>query len=235
MMEYLQTRREFWLSLLAGLIAGGIFAALNAVLVWSYTSALADIEFENLAAQGNFAEEEFGAQLGKIYYAQLYVPIVIGLGAGAALGSAFVFGKIRIGSLKEILIAVGIMWFVLYVIPAAKYPTSPEATFDPDETGIYQKLLLGYSSVSGLAALAIALGFQKIKIKQKTVGAAAIYFVVVAGAFFAFPDYHGESDSLLAYSVVSAWRSVSSLSMTIFWFSLGLLCHLLWLYGSRHR
>ncbi|MGI0048847.1 MAG: hypothetical protein ACREAW_04845, partial [Nitrososphaera sp.] len=77
-MEHLQTGRAFGLSILAGLIAGGVLAGVNVALVQPYTAALADIELENLLAEGEFDEEVFDAQLQSIYFAQLYGPIIAG-------------------------------------------------------------------------------------------------------------------------------------------------------------
>jgi hypothetical protein len=232
-MEHLQTGRAFGLSILAGLITGGILAGINMALVQPYTTALADLELENLLAEGEFDEEEFDAQLQSIYFSQLYGSIIIGLAAGALVGGAFVVGKIRTSPFKAALLIAGIVWFALYVIPAVKYPPSPEAMFDPEAAGTYQMLLAGYTAVSGLSALGIALGFRKIKRKEKAFGAAALYLAVIAGAFFAFPDYQSENDAFLPQPVLNAWRSAISLSMTAFWFALGIICGLLWAYGSK--
>lgn len=233
MMEPLQTGRTFALSILAGLVAGGILAGINAALVQPYTAVLADIELENLLAEGEFDEEEFDVQLQSINFSQQYGSVAIGLLAGALVGGAFVVSKIRMAPLKAALLIAGIAWFTLYVIPAIKYPPSPEAVFNPEAAAAYQMLLAGYTAVSGLAVLAIAFGFRKVKRKEKVLGAAALYLAVVAGAFFAFPEYQSEDDSFLPQPVLNAWRSAISLSMTAFWFALGAICALLWTYGNR--
>ena len=232
-MESLQTGRVFQLSILAGLAAGGVLAGINMALVRPYTTMIADLEIENLLAEGAFNEEEFDIQLQWIYYYQIYGSIVIGLAAGALLGSTIVFGKLRISPLKSALMIAGVAWLVLFVIPNVKYPPSPAATFEPGMAGTYQILLVGYTAVSGLAALAIAFGFRKMRMKGKAMGAAAVYLIVVAVAFITFPDYQNEGDSLMPQTAVSTWRSAISLSMTAFWFSIGIICGLLWLYGSK--
>lgn len=234
MMEPLQTGRIFGLSILAGLIAGGILVGINMALVQPYTAALADIELENLLAEGEFDEEEFDAQLQSIYFSQLYGPVITGLAGGALVGGAFVTGKIRMEPVKAAVLIASIAWFVLYVVPVVKYPPSPEAAFSHEAAGAYQMLLAGYTAVSGLSALGIAFGFRKIKRKEKAFGAAALYLAVVAGTFFAFPDFQSEDDSLLPQPILTAWRSAISLSMTVFWFALGIVAGLLWRYGSKN-
>jgi hypothetical protein len=233
MMENLQTGRAFGLSILAGLIAGGILVAINMALVQPYVFALSDVELENLFAEGEFDEEEFDARLQSIYFSQLYVPIATGVAAGALVGGAFVFGKIRMEPVKAALVIAGIAWFVLYVVPAVKYPPSPAAMFGSEEAGTHQALLAGYTAVSGMAALVIAFGFSRVKRKEKALGAAALYVAVAAGAFFAFPDLQVEDDSFVPQPLLSGWRSAVSLSMTAFWFALGAIAGLLWKHRSK--
>lgn len=229
----IEAGRTFGLAILAGVIAGGILAGINIALVQPYTMLLADIELENLFAEGEFDEEEFDAQLQSIQFSQQYGAIAIGLGGGALVGCAFIASRTKIGPLKAALAIAGIAWLALYVVPAVKYPPSPEAMFSPDAAAVYQPLLAGYTAVSGLAAAAIAFGFSKVKRKEKVFGAGAVYLAVVASAFFAFPDYQSEDDSLLSQPVLSAWRSAISLSMTAFWFVLGSISGALWTYGGK--
>lgn len=224
----METGRTFALSILAGLIAGGIMAGINMVLVQPYTTLLADIELDNLLAEGAFDEEEFDAQIQSIYVSQNYISLTMGLAGGALVGGTFVISRIRMAPLKAGLLIAGIAWFVLYVIPAIKYPPSPEAMFNPELAGTYQLLFGAYAAVSGLAALAIALGSRRVERKEKVFGAAALYLVVVAGAFFVFPDYHSEDDTLLPQPIVNSWRSAISLSATAFWFALGTISGLFW-------
>lgn len=229
----IEVGRTFGLAILAGFIAGGILAGINMVLVQPYTMLLSDVELENLLAEGEFDEDEFDAQLQSIQFSQQYGAIAIGIGGGAMASGVFIASRTNIGPLKAALTIAGIAWFVLYVVPSVKYPQSPEAMFSPEAAAVYQPLLTGYTAVSGLAAAAIAFFFSKVKRKEKAFGASALYLAVVAGAFFVFPDYQSEDDSLLPQPVLSAWRSAISLSMTAFWFALGAISGALWIYGGK--
>jgi len=235
MKEPSQAGKVFALSILAGLIAGGILVGINVALVRPYTMALADIELENLLAEGEFDELEYEAQLQSIYFLQLYGSIIMGIAGGALVGGVFLAGKITLSPLKATLLIAGIAWFVLYVIPTVKYPPSVEVMFDPETASTYQTLLAGYTIVSGLSAMGIAYGVLKAKMKQKAYAAAALYLAVVAGAFFAFPDFQSEDDPFLPQSILNAWRSSVSLSITGFWFSLGVICGLLWSFGIKNQ
>jgi hypothetical protein len=232
-MEPLHKGRTIALAVLAGLVAGSVLAGINAVLVQPYTAMLAEIELDNLIADGEFDEDEYDAQIQSIYFSQQYGSIAIGLGGGALVGGAFVVSRVKLAPLKAALLIAGVAWFALYVIPAVKYPPSPEALFDPEAGAAYQALHAGYTIVSGLVAAAIAFAFSRVKRKEKAFGAGALYLAVVAAAFFAFPDYQSEEDSLLPQPVLNAWRSAISLSMTAFWFALGAVAGLLWVYGRK--
>ena len=233
MTEQLQKTRILGLSILAGVIAGGILAGISTTLVQSYTMALTDVEIENLLSEGEFDEEEFDLQLQAIQYSLLYSSIIIGLGAGALLGSIFLIGRIRTRPLKAAIMIAGIAWFVLYVIPTVKYPPSFEAMFNPEAAITYQTLLGGYAIISGLSALTAVAAFSKVKKKGKMLAAAAIYLIAIAAAYIIFPDYISENDSLLPQQSLAAWRSAVSLSMTAFWLSLGIAGGLLWSYGIK--
>ena len=228
----MQPSRVFALSIVAGLIAGGILAGINMVLVRPYTSALSETHIDLLLEEGSFDEDEYNAQVQSIYAMQLVGAVALGVGGGTMLGGVYAFGKVNSSPLKAAVLIAGIAWFVLYVVPSVKYPVSPLATFDPQAAGRYQMLLLGYTAVSGLSALGIAAGFRKIKRKEKALGAAALYFMIVAGAFFAFPSYEDNNDAQYSLPIISAWRAAIAAAMTVFWFVLGIICALLWQYGG---
>jgi putative cobalt transporter subunit CbtA len=233
MNEPLQAGKAFALSMLAGFIAGGILAGINVAVVQPYTIVLADNELENQLAEDEFNEMEYDDQLQSIYFSQLYGSIIVGLVSGTLIGVVFLIGKIGLSPFKTALLIAGIAWFVLYVVPSVKYPPSVEAMFEPEMAASYQTLLAGYTGVSGLSALAVAYGFRKIKTRQKVYGATALYLAVVAGAFFVFPDFKSEDDPFLPQPILNTWRSAIALSITAFWFSLGIICGLFWSSGIK--
>lgn len=246
MIASLQSSRVFALSILAGLIAGGIAVAANAALVQPYTNAIVELWIDELLAEGEFDEEEFDLQTQSIYSSQVTGYIINGLAAGALVGGVYVFSSssnsklptaattaITITSPFKIAVMIaGAAWFVLYVVPAVKYPSSPEALLDSEAAGSYYPLYAGYVTVSGLSALGIATGFRRVKRKDKMFGMAALYLAVMAAVFFAFPDYQ-EDTLLFPQPVVNAWRASISAAMTALWFAAGMISGLLWTYGRK--
>jgi MFS family permease len=246
MVASLQSSRVFALSILAGLIAGGIAVAANAALVQPYTNAIVELWIDELLAEGEFDEEEFDLQAQSIYSSQVTGYIINGLAAGALVGGVYIFSSSSSNSklptaaaattitspFKVAVMIAGAAWFVLYVVPAVKYPPSPEALLDSEAAGSYYPLYAGYVTVSGLSALGIATGFRRVKRKDKMFGMAALYLAVMAAVFFAFPDYQ-EDTLLFPQPVVNAWRASISAAMTALWFAAGMISGLLWTYGRK--
>lgn len=248
MIASLQSSRVFALSILAGFIAGGIAVAANAALVQPYTNAIVELWIDELLAEGEFDEEEFDLQTQSIYSSQVTGYIINGLAAGALVGGVYVFSSSSSSSnsklptaaatttitspFKVAVMIAGAAWFVLYVVPAVKYPSSPEALLDSEAAGSYYPLYAGYVTVSGLSALGIATGFRRVKRKDKVFGMAALYLAVMAAVFFAFPDYQ-EDTLLFPQPVVNAWRASISAAMTALWFAAGMISGLLWNYGRK--
>lgn len=229
----MQPARVFALSILAGLIAGGVLAGLGMAIVMPYTSMLAEMRISEMVEQGMF-DEEFGHQVQAIYASQAAGSVALGLAGGAMAGGVYAFGRPGTSPLRAALAIAGVAWFVLYVVPAVKYPPGPLAVFDPAAASQYQALLAGYTAVSGLAVLSIAAGFRRIKRKEKALGAAALYLAVIAAAFFVFPSYQ-EDDSFYSQQLISQWRAGIAAAATVFWFALGTITGLLWQHGKSRR
>jgi hypothetical protein len=228
--------RIFAVSVLAGLLAGGMMAALNLVLVRPYFDLIAESVIDQQMADGAYDEEEFDSRLESAYLNQTWGALGIGLASGALIGGVRVSTGTRAGrhaTLVDALIIAGVAWFVLYVVPVIKYPLSPAAMFDAEAEGTFYPLYYGYLAVSGLAALAIAAAFRRISVKNKIFGMAALYLVVVAVAFFMFPGY--ELDSTFDQQLLNAWRASVSAATTALWFASGLISGILWKGAEREK
>src|ERR671938_1548862 len=103
----LQPSRVLALSILAGLIAGGILAGINMVLVRPYTSALSEMHIDLLLEGGSFDEEEYNAQAQSIYAMQLVGAVALGVGGGTMVGGVCVFGKAKLSPLKAAVLIAG--------------------------------------------------------------------------------------------------------------------------------
>jgi hypothetical protein len=48
------------------------------------------------------------------------------------------------------------MWFILFLVPALKYPANPPAVGDPETIYYGQSLYIAYLAISGFSALGLA-------------------------------------------------------------------------------
>jgi hypothetical protein len=219
------------LSILGGLIAGGILAAVSLIIVQPLNNAIADLVIDELVADGEFDEEEFDSQMQSMYRLQTLGSVAAGLAAGALIGGTYVAGKQFNAPMRHAILIAGIAWFVLYAVPSVKYPPSPLTFFHAEAASSFYLLSIGYAAVSALAALGTVIGFRKISRKNKIFGMAATYLVIVAIAFVFFPEY--DPDSSYPQALINAWSASVSAAMTVFWFSAGIICGVLWRFLGR--
>jgi hypothetical protein len=228
-MSSVRKSRIFALSILAGLIAGGILAAIQVAVVRPYMNSLMEGIIDELLADGEFDEELFDSQARSVYLSQTAGSAAMGLAAGALIGGVSTFGRSRAG-VGDVMLIAGIAWFVLYAVPTAKYPPSAIAMFSEEAAAQYYPLYFSYLALSGIAALGVTVAFRKVSKRNRLFGMAAAYLVIVAVAYAIFPAY--ELDSTFDQPLLNSWRALVSAAMTAFWFSAGAIAGLLWKYGS---
>ncbi len=229
-MASFQSGRVFALSVMAGLIAGGVLVGLNLFFVQPYANLVTDTVLDEIIADGLYDEEEFDSRLQSIYRAQTAGSLGTGLAAGALIGGVRIFVKGNPSRFKNAIVIAGLAWFALYIVPTIKYPPSAAALFHEDAARVYYPLYFGYLAVSGLSALAALAAFMKSTRKDRLFGVAALYFAAIAAAFFVFPDY--QLDSSFPEPILNALRASISAAMTVFWFSAGLISEMMWRYAG---
>ena len=83
------------------------------------------------------------------------------------------------------------MWFVLFLIPALKYPANPPAVGDPETIYYREALYIGLLAISGFSALGLALLYRKLgrasNNKNRIIIVPLIYAAIIVGAFLILP------------------------------------------------
>jgi hypothetical protein len=185
------------ITLLAGAIAGTILGILNQGIVEPFIEQAIARENEKAAA---IAEE--GEIMNPIEFnnyrlwqrgGEIVAGTILGTSIAALFGIVFAYNRKSIpgSNNKKALILVGIMWFVLFLVLALKYPANPPAVRDPETIYYRQSLYTAYLAISGFSALGVAFMYRKMKeaIKSHEDSRMLIELPVVIYAFIMITAY----------------------------------------------
>jgi Probable cobalt transporter subunit (CbtA) len=154
-------------ALISGAIAGTIFGLVNLALVEPYLDKAIGIEVQNAISAGEevnpveHVSYRFWQKGGEVASGT-----ILGMSFGSLLGIVFAFGrKIIPGSnnIKKAIILSGIIWLVIFMIPAIKYPANPPTVGDPDTIKYRQSLFISFILISGVSVLGLSIFYAKIK------------------------------------------------------------------------
>jgi predicted cobalt transporter CbtA len=229
------------ITLLAGAIAGTILGAINQVVVEPYIDHAIELEMlqQNTTAQSGqvitnpaeFAAYRFWQKGGEII-----AGTILGLSIGSLYGIVFAYTRGSISGTnnkKKALIVASIMWFVLFLMPALKYPPNPPAVGNPETIYYRQSLYVAFLAISGFSALGLAFLYRKMMVassnntkKKAIIIPSAVYAAIMAGAYLAMP---ANPDPINApIDLVIGFRITSAITISMFWAVLGVIFGALW-------
>ena len=218
-------------TLLAGAIAGTILGAINQVAVEPYIEHAIEIEMQNTAQSdqainsAEFTDYRFWQKGGEIV-----AGTILGLSIGSLFGIVFAYTRRSIpgsDNKKKALLVAGIMWLVLFLIPALKYPANPPAIGDPETIYYRQSLYVAFLAISGFSALVLAFLYGKMgSLNTKKAIIPAAYAAIIAGAYMAMP---ANPDPINApMDLVIGFRITSAITISMFWGVLGVIFGTFW-------
>ena len=230
------------ITLLAGAIAGTILGAINQVAVEPYIERAIELEMlqQNTTAQSGqvitnpaeFAAYRFWQKGGEII-----AGTILGLSIGSLYGIVFAYTRGSISGTnnnkKKALIVAGIMWLVLFLMPALKYPPNPPAVGNPETIYYRQSLYVAFLAISGFSALGLAFLYRKMMVassnntkKKAIIIPSAVYAAIMAGAYLAMP---ANPDPINApIDLVIGFRITSAITISVFWALLGIIFGTFW-------
>ena len=230
------------ITLLAGAIAGTILGAINQVAVEPYIERAIELEMlqQNTTAQSGqvitnpaeFAAYRFWQKGGEII-----AGTILGLSIGSLYGIVFAYARGSISGTnnnkKKALIVAGIMWLVLFLMPALKYPPNPPAVGNPETIYYRQSLYVAFLAISGFSALGLAFLYRKMMMassnntkKKAIIIPSALYAAIMAGAYLAMP---ANPDPINApIDLVIGFRITSAITISVFWALLGIIFGTFW-------
>jgi predicted cobalt transporter CbtA len=219
------------ITLLAGAIAGTILGAINQVAVEPYIDYAVELEMQNTNQSSQIINPaEFTAYRLWQRGGEMLAGTILGLSIGSLFGIVFAYTHNSVpgsNNKKKALIVAGIMWFVLFLIPALKYPTNPPAVGDPETIYYRQSLYVAFLVISGFSALGLAFLYRKmgaLNIKKYIIPVA--YAAIISGAYLAMP---ANPDPINApMDLVMGFRITSAITISMFWGLLGVIFGTFW-------
>ena len=225
------------ITLLSGAIAGTVLGAINQALVEPYIDRAISIETQNAIKEGEVIDP-VELQNYRLWQkgGEIAAGTILGMSFGALFGVVFVYSRSLLlsqsnSNIRKALVLACIMWFILFLIPALKYPANPPAVGDPETIYYREGLYIGLLAISGFSALGLALLYRKLgsrtlNNKNRIIIVPLIYAAIIVGAFLILPP---NPDKISApMDLVQGFRIASAFTMSIFWGLLGLILGALW-------
>jgi predicted cobalt transporter CbtA len=219
------------ITLLAGAIAGTILGVVNQLAVEPYIEHAIELEMQNTAQSGQVINPaEFAAYRFWQKGGEIAAGTILGLSIGSLYGIVFAYTRGLVpgsNNKKKALIVAGIMWFVLFLMPALKYPANPPAVGNPETIYYRQSLYIAFLAISGFSALGLAFLYRKVaslNINKALIPSA--YAAIMTGAYLAMP---ANPDSINApIDLVIGFRITSAITISMFWGLLGIIFGTFW-------
>ena len=218
------------ITLSSGVIAGIILAFLNLGIVEPTIDKAIALEVQKQVSSGenvNMSElidyrywQKAGAFAGGAIY---------GAGLASLFGVVFVFARSKLpgqnNKQKAILLA-GVMWLVLFLMVALKYPANPPAVGDPETIYYRETLYVGYILISGLAALGMAVIWIRTRMNSKKIIIPLMYAAIMVTAYVVMPSNPDKIE--ISMDLIQTFRILTAITIGVFWGILGIIFGSLW-------
>ena len=218
------------ITLSSGVIAGIILAFLNLGIVEPTIDKAIALEVQKQVSAGenvNMSElidyrywQKAGAFAGGAIY---------GAGLAALFGVIFVFARNKLpgkNNKQKAIFLAGIMWFVLFLMVALKYPANPPAVGDSETIYYRETLYIGYIMISGLAALGMSVIWIKTRINSKKIIIPLMYAVIMVTAYVIMPPNTDKIE--ISMDLIQTFRILTAITIGVFWGILGIMFGSLW-------
>lgn len=226
------------ITLSSGVIAGIILAFLNLGIVEPTIDKAIALEVQKQVSSGenvNMSElidyrywQKGGAFAGGAIY---------GAGLASLFGVIFIFARNKLpgkNNKQKAIFLAALMWFVLFLMVALKYPANPPAVGDPDTIYYRETLYVGYIIISGFAALGMAVIWIKTKLKSKKIIIPLMYAAIMVTAYVVMPPNPDKIE--ISMELIQTFRILTAINIGIFWGILGIIFGSLWdKYLSREQ
>jgi predicted cobalt transporter CbtA len=221
------------ITLLSGAISGTLLGLINQVVVEPFIDKAIGIEMQRHIAAGEIID--LNAQSHYRLWqkgGEIAAGAILGMSIAALFGIVFAYSRDSLpghnnNNKKKALILGGIMFLVLFLVPALKYPANPPAVGNPETIYYRESLYTAILAISGFSALGLAFLYRKLGNKQsKKIIVPSIYAVVIASAYLLLPP--NPDKITIPTDLIVSFRIASVFTMGIFWGLLGIILGLFW-------
>src|SRR5215510_1528541 len=221
------------ITLISGAIAGTILGLINQLLVEPYIDQAIEIEVQDTVASGEPVDLDELVQY-RLWQkgGEIVAGTILGTSISALFGIVYVYSRDSLpgsNNKKKGLLLAGIMFFVIFLIPALKYPANPPAVGDPETIEYRESLYIGMLVISGFTALGVAILYRSLgqnRKESRKIIVPAIYAVIIALAFTVLPN--NPDEVAISADLLMNFRIVTTITMGIFWGALGILLGSFW-------
>jgi predicted cobalt transporter CbtA len=220
----------------SGTIAGIFLGLINQGIVEPFIDKAIAIETQRHIAKGESIDITKQAQYrvwqkeGEVVAAAVY-----GISLAALFGIFFVYSRDSLPGLnnkKKALFLASAMFFVLFLVPALKYPANPPAVGNPATIYYREILYVSFITISGFSALALSLTYRKLKtyLSEKrsltVIVPLIIYAIIILCTYIILPP---DPDKVtIPMNLMMNFRITSIFTIGVFWGLLGMIIGISW-------
>lgn len=221
------------ITLFSGAISGALLGLINQGMVEPFIDKAIGIETQKQVNAGKIIDFAQQSQY-RIYQkeGEIVAATVLGTSLASLFGVVFVYSRSSLAgsnNKKKALILAGLMFFVLFLVPALKYPANPPAVGNPATIYYRESLFIGFIAVSGFSTLGLALLYRKLgknQSKRKIGIPLIIYAAIMISAYLVFPP--NPDRITIPMDLIMSFRIASVFTTSIFWGLLGIIFGAFW-------
>ena len=221
------------ITLFSGAISGALLGLINQGMVEPFIDKAIGIETQKQVNAGKIIDFAQQSQY-RIYQkeGEIVAATVLGTSLASLFGVVFVYSRSSLAgsnNKKKALILAGLMFFVLFLVPALKYPANPPAVGNPATIYHRESLFIGFIAVSGFSTLGLALLYRKLgknQSKRKIGIPLIIYAAIMISAYLVFPP--NPDRITIPMDLIMSFRIASVFTTSIFWGLLGIIFGAFW-------
>jgi predicted cobalt transporter CbtA len=229
----LKTFIFIFITIFSGAIAGALLGLINQSIVEPFIDKAIGIETQRQVNAGKIIDTIQQSQYRTWQKeGEIVAAIIMGVSLASLFGVVFAYTRSSLPSSdneKKAVILAGLMFVVLFLVPALKYPANPPAVGNPATIYYRESLFIGFIAVSGFSTLGLALLYRKLgsnQSKMRRISIPLIYVAIIVGAYVIFPP--NPDKITIPMDLIVSFRIASIFTIGVFWGLVGIIFGAFW-------